>query len=179
MQSNRPKPVLAISSCLLGENVRYDGSNKRDSNIIDALGDIFSFLPVCPEVAIGLGVPREPIQMVRIKNDIRLRGRIEVERDFTDAMQAYIREFLEQSSAISGYIFKSKSPSCGLSSVPVFNPHSEVIDYSTGIFANGIMSANRELPAIDEQLLMEPGQTEVFIQKVMVYQRHNTIIVDQ
>lgn len=171
MNSHTKKPIVAISSCLLGENVRYDGGNKRDDYIIDVLGKQFEFLPVCPEVSIGLGVPRSPIQMMKINNKICLRGLIAIESDFTDAMQRYSDDFVSQCDCISGYIFKSKSPSCGLSNVPVYNLAGEMLQYSAGMFAGKIVFARSELPVIDEQLLMLEGQAERFIKKVYTYQK--------
>ena len=104
---------MGISSCLLGEEVRFDGGHKRDRFIVGTLSQFFRFVPVCPEVAIGLGTPREPIRLVSVGDDVRVRGVRTPDLDVTQPLRDYGREMADRLRDISGYILKRGSPSCG------------------------------------------------------------------
>ncbi|MDH5185319.1 MAG: DUF523 domain-containing protein [Gammaproteobacteria bacterium] len=164
-----PKPILAISSCLLGENVRYDGGNKRDSLIVDRLGEVFDFLPICPEVGIGLGVPRPPIQMVMIEHEIQLRGVSDPKLDVTGRMVTYARENISICDQVCGYILKSKSPSCGINDVPVYNLNGVPIHTGPGMYAREILSRCSNLPLIDEDMLQDKMLRDEFMQRVSAH----------
>ena len=122
---------IGVSSCLLGETVRYDGGHKRSSFLVDGLGAHVEWIPVCPEVDCGMGVPREPVRLVAShvgnaegsasSGSLRMVGR-ESGRDWTQRMQAAVKTRLTALSRLelSGYVLKSKSPSCGKEGVPVF-----------------------------------------------------------
>ena len=175
MATKIPKPIIAISSCLLGKNVRYDGTNKRNELILNKLPDYFELRAECPEMAIGLGVPRAPIQMVMLSNELRLLGVDAPERDVTVAMQAHAKDMITLCADISGYIFKSRSPSCGLEQVPVLNSRGELVQYSDGFYAGMIRSAYPQLPIIDEQALGSTDKVDEFIDRVQTYHqsKHN------
>jgi uncharacterized protein YbbK (DUF523 family) len=120
---------LGVSACLLGQTVRYDGGHKRDPFLIDTLGPFVEWVPVCPEVEIGLGVPRDTIRLV----GDAAAPRLVVEKtgeDLTARMRRYARSRVTelQSLALDGYVLKRGSPSCGLFRVRVYNcdgvPHS-------------------------------------------------------
>ena len=161
-----PKPTLAISSCLLGENVRYDGGNKRNSLIFDRLAEMFDFLPICPEVGIGLGVPRPPIQMVVIEHEIHLLGVSDPKLDVTARMLTYAREHISVCVRVCGYILKSNSPSCGMDDVPVYNPNGVSVHTGPGMYASEILSHCSKLPLIDENLLQDKMLRDEFIRRV-------------
>ena len=112
---------LAISSCLLGQEVRYDGGHKRDAYLVGTLGRYFEFVPVCPEVAIGLGVPRAPIRLVGRPGTARAVGRQDPSLDVTAKLAAYGRKMGRALDDVSGYVLKSRSPSCGIERVPVYD----------------------------------------------------------
>jgi uncharacterized protein YbbK (DUF523 family) len=136
-QTNTLRPRIAISACLAGETVRYDGASKP-LNEGDFFEKHFQLVSVCPEVGAGLAVPRPPVQLVQTRQGVRALGRDDPSLDVSDALLAYRESSLGSLSekAICGYIFKSRSPSCGLSSTPVFNKQGAEIALGSGIQAS-------------------------------------------
>lgn len=117
-EKGTPRPIrVGISSCLLGAEVRFDGGHERDAYATGTLSRYFEFAPVCPEVAIGLGTPREPTRLVRIGEDVRVRGARTSDLDVTQPLRDYGREMANRLRDISGYILKRGSPSCGMERV--------------------------------------------------------------
>ena len=106
------KIPVGISSCLLGQTVRYDGGHKYDVYINRRLADFFDFRPFCPEVAIGLGTPRPPIRLVTTSDGLRVRGVKDPSRDVTEQLCDYGNRVAAKQAELCGYIFKSRSPSC-------------------------------------------------------------------
>ena len=158
------QPVLGVSSCLLGMNVRYDGSGKQHSFISSRLDKYFELLPICPEVAIGMGVPRAPIQL-RILDD-QLHA-IEVgnhAQDVTPDLQAYGQQQATLAHAFCGYIFKSSSPSCGISDSTIFSDHA--VHTGPGIYTREILHALPWLPVIDELQLDHKETKDNFLEQV-------------
>lgn len=165
-----PQPLtIGISSCLLGEPVRYDGRHQRDALLVERLSARFSLIPCCPEVAIGLGVPRPPIQLVEIHNQVHAVGVADPERDVTQALQDVARMFLQQHEHIAGYVFKSRSPSCGVGSTPVYRGNTCLHQQGDGIFAAMLMQIKPALPVADECQLQDPVLQAGFIEKVVAY----------
>lgn len=111
---------VGISSCLLGQEVRFDGGHKRDSYVTGTLSEYFDFVPVCPEEAVGLGIPREPIRLVQRGDEVRTVGVRTPDLDPTDDIAAFARRTVGQLGDISGYILKNNSPSCGMERVKVY-----------------------------------------------------------
>ena len=106
---------VGVSACLLGEPVRYDGRHKRDAFLTDVLGKHVEWVPVCPELEVGMGVPRESVRLegdVDAPRMVGVRSRI----DHTAAMRRFAAERVRQLAALDlqGYVFKKGSPSCGL-----------------------------------------------------------------
>src|SRR2546428_814269 len=112
---------LGISACLLGHEVRYDGGHKRDPFLAETLGRFVEWVPVCPEVELGLGVPREPIRLEGDPAAPRLVA-AKSRRDLTRAMTRLVRARAEQLARLDlvGYVFKKDSPSCGMERVRVY-----------------------------------------------------------
>ena len=162
-------PIIAISSCLLGEKVRYDGETKRNALIIDTLQDRFELLPLCPEVAIGMGVPRAPIQLLKDGSLLRLCEVDQKSCDVTLLMQQHAEEMARRLSHISGYIFKARSPSCGLRDTPVFNHAGEILQFGAGLYAGILGRYHPALPVMDEEMFMDELQRESFIAQVLTY----------
>jgi len=164
---------LGVSSCLLGQSVRYDGGHKRDSLLTDLLGPYVEWVPVCPEVELGLGIPREPIRLVRRGDEVRLVA----ERSGTDhtaAMRRLARRRVAElrSLDLSGYVFKKNSPSCGVERVRVHPekpgpPRRE----GRGLFAAVLMEALPLLPVEEEERLRDPGLRESFVERLFAYRR--------
>jgi uncharacterized protein YbgA (DUF1722 family)/uncharacterized protein YbbK (DUF523 family) len=166
-----PKIRIGISSCLLGERVRYNGAHKRDDYIADVLSEYFTFVPYCPEVAIGLGVPRATIRLQAGSAGPRAVQPAEDGRDVTDTLAAYGRDIGRQETALSGYIFKSRSPSCGMARVKVYDRNGSPSGQSPGIFAAAFREQQPLLPCEDEGRLNDPDLRDNFIERVFVCHR--------
>lgn len=162
---------IASSSCLLGQEVRYDGAHKLNAYMTKTLSEYFEFVPFCPEVAIGLGIPRKPIHLVRRERGIRAVGIDDPEFDVTDRLVAYGKEVVKKLEGVSGYIFKKASPSCGIKRVKVYYEAGDPVDSGAGIFADTVMRLLPELPVEEEGRLMDPALRENFIERVFVYSR--------
>ena len=167
---------LGISSCLLGQKVRYDGNYKHDSFLTGTFGQFFEWVPVCPEVAIGLGVPRPPIRLAGSPAAPRAVGVKNPDIDVTDSLAAYGRKQARVLDGISGYIFKSKSPSCGMERVKVYQAMGASAANGRGIYADAFLSAQPWLPAEEEGRLGNPRLRENFIERVFVYRRWQELV---
>jgi uncharacterized protein YbbK (DUF523 family) len=159
------RPRIGVSACLLGEEVRYDGGHKRSATLVDLIGPQVELVPVCPEVEVGMGTPREPLQLVGSDRGVRMVT-AGTGIDYTDRMNDWaarrVRE-LEQSD-IDGYVLKSGSPSCGLE-VPVLSERSE--SKEPGLFAAMLMREWVSLPVIDEKRLEDPHARAEFLGRVV------------
>jgi len=169
MPDGSHRPRVAISSCLLGEPVRYDGKHKHCQCVTDVLSDCFDWFPVCPEVAIGMGVPRPPVRLVMRGDGVHACGVEMAELEVTASLRAYARELAATLTGTSGYIFKSRSPSCGVDDADLFNVENELIGKSAGIFSAMIHDLLPDLPLIDEIALEEQVVREAFVQQVRDY----------
>jgi len=164
---------VGISSCLLGQKVRYDGGDKRNRSVIEAFGPFVEWVPVCPEFEMGLGVPREPIQVVRVgPRAVRLLG-VKSRADHTAAMRKYAKRRLDALAALDlcGYIFKKNSPSCGLSGVPAWNPDGSAATSGKGLFAAALVKRFPDLPVEEEGRLVDARARKRFLERVIAYAR--------
>lgn len=163
---------VGISACLLGEEVRYNGGHKRDRYVQDVLGRYFDYIPLCPEVAIGLGVPRRPIRLTGDPERPRAVHADDPDHDVTGALDDYGRE---QGRAldglISGYILKAKSPSCGMERVKVYDHKGMPSGSGRGLFAAALMDEQSLLPVEEEGRLNDPDIRDNFLERVFVYDR--------
>lgn len=164
---------IGISACLLGEEVRFDGSHKRDRFIVGTLGGFFRFVPVCPELDIGLGVPRESLRLIRRSPD---EIRIVAPRsgsDHTDSMTDYARAKAGElrTLELSGFILKRASPSCGMERVRVYDDNGVPERTGRGIFAAVLMDSLPLLPVEEEGRLHDPVLRENFFDRVFGYER--------
>jgi uncharacterized protein YbbK (DUF523 family) len=157
---------IGVSECLLGHAVRYDGGDKRNAIVTEVLCKEFECVPVCPEMAIGLGSPRPPVQLVKTSDGIRALGRDDTTIDITDRLIGYARK--NSWSDISGFILKSRSPSCGVGSTPVVDSNNTVVALSNGIFADTILKIFPEMPMIEESELEDETLLNGFIRKLKV-----------
>jgi uncharacterized protein YbbK (DUF523 family) len=162
------KVKVGISSCLLGNNVRYDGGNKLDKYVLDTFGRIVEWVPICPEVESGMHVPREPMQLVGDVVKPRLIT-IETKRDRTEQLTRWIgirlRE-LEQAD-LRGFVFKARSPSCGVNGAELFSTAGTSMGVSTGLFAEAVMRCFPTLPVEDEEGLHDVGTCEQFLARIL------------
>ncbi len=171
------KIPIGISSCLLGQNVRFDGGHKRDSYITGTLTEYFDFHPFCPEVEIGLGTPRPTIHLVKIDNAIRCVGIKDPEMDVTERLRSRAEYQKDLHADLCGYILKKDSPSCGMERVKVYvgaQPHKDGV----GIYAQEMMRNNPLLPVEEEGRLGDPGLRENFIQRVYVLYRWKLMLAE-
>lgn len=171
-----PKPLVGISRCLLGDEVRHDGGHKRNTFLVDVLGSRVEWVPVCPEVETGMGTPREPVHLVA-GSVLRRRGRVRLvgvssRTDWTSAMSDWARHRIEElaSLELSGYILKADSPSCGLDDVPVVTGTDQVLN-GPGLFAEALVEAFPDLPIEDERRLADSVRAEFFLARVCAYRR--------
>lgn len=169
---------LGISSCLLGEEVRYNGGHKRDSFLVDTLGRWVEWVPVCPEVEVGLGTPRPPIRLERHRagggggEETRLVMPTTGE-DLTARMRAWAARRAAELAALDldGYVLKKDSPSCGLERVKVYGPGGVPTRDGRGLFAAALVAALPDLPVEEEGRLNDPSLRESFIAQVFVHHR--------
>ena len=158
---------LGISSCLLGNNVRYDGGHKFDHILCSALGKDIEYVPVCPEVECGLGIPREVMRLAGKAASPRLVT-IRSRQDKTDILTSWAQKRIGELEAedLCGFIFKSGSPSCGIRLVNVYNQMDLPVQTAAGIFSRLFMEHFPGLPAEDEICLHDPEQREKFLERI-------------
>ncbi|NOT12659.1 MAG: DUF523 and DUF1722 domain-containing protein [Methylococcaceae bacterium] len=164
------KIPIGISSCLLGQNVRFDGGHKRDAYITGTLSQYFEFHPFCPEMGIGLGAPRPTLRLEKSDDAVRCTGVKDKSIDVTKPLRDYAAQNHLQFAALCGYILKKDSPSCGMEKVKVYAneiPHRNGV----GVYAEELMRQNPILPVEEEGRLGDPGLRENFIQRVYVLYR--------
>jgi uncharacterized protein YbbK (DUF523 family) len=163
------RPRIGVSACLLGEEVRYDGGHKRNRTLIDLVGAQVELVPVCPEVEIGMGTPREPLDLVRDERGVRMVT-VRTCIDYTDEMNEWARERVRdlERAGLHGYVLKSGSPSCGLE-VRVLSERRE--SKGPGLFANVLVTSLPALPVIDEQGLEDPDTRAEFMERVIARHR--------
>ncbi|MDE0226732.1 MAG: DUF523 and DUF1722 domain-containing protein [Gammaproteobacteria bacterium] len=168
-----PPLTLAVSECLTGAPVRYDGRHKREAMPHAALDDLYEFLPICPEVGIGLGVPRDPIRLEGDPGSPRARivgeeATISRPRaDVTEALRAFADRQLRVLDDVDGYVFMQDSPSCGLSGVSVFG--SDAPDTGRGVYAARVSDRRPVLPVIEGAALFDPTGCASFVMRTFVY----------
>jgi uncharacterized protein YbgA (DUF1722 family)/uncharacterized protein YbbK (DUF523 family) len=167
------RPIrLGVSSCLLGNAVRYDGGHRRDAFVADRLGSFVEWVPVCPEVEVGMGTPRPMLHLVREGDDVRM---LEVAsgRDHTRAMQRFASHRVRalRGLALCGFVLKRNSPSCGVTRVKVDGDRKAPAKDSRGLFASELMSACPNLPVEDEGHLNDAKLRESFIERIFAYRR--------
>ena len=165
------KITIGISSCLLGNEVRHDGGHKRNLYVKNTLSEYFSFRSCCPEMAIGLGVPRPTIRLTRHDGEIRLTGSSNADLDLTADMNSWSRDAVSGMNDISGFILKKDSPSCGMERVRVYDSNGTPGRDGVGLFAAALMQAMPWLPVEEEGRLNDPALRENFIERVFTYYR--------
>ena len=169
---------IGISSCLLGQKVRYDGQHKLDRFLRDELGAYVDWVPVCPEVECGLGVPRESMRLVGKDTESARLYTNKTFIDKTDQMLDYTYQRLKEleKEKLRGFIFKSKSPTSGMRGVKIYTEAGMPSYRGAGIFAREFMKRFRNIPVEDEGRLHDSGIRENFIETIYVYDRWLTYI---
>ena len=164
------KIKIGISSCLLGNHVRYDGSNKSDHYIKDVMGKFVEWVPVCPEVGCGLTVPREAMQLTGGHADLRIIT-IQTRIDITDILLEWTGNKLAELAPLDlkGFIFKSRSPSCGIKGVNIYDSCNIPVHDGAGIFANSFMNYFNSIPVEDEEGVNDHAARELFMKKAGIW----------
>ncbi|MEP6914519.1 MAG: DUF523 and DUF1722 domain-containing protein [Acidobacteriota bacterium] len=162
---------IGISACLLGQEVRFDGGHKRDSFLTEVLAPHVEWVPVCPEVEVGMGTPRETLRLVREQGTVRMittRSAV----DHTDAMNAWSARRVEALARedLDGYVLKKDSPSCGMERVKVYGTAGPARD-GRGLFAAALLARLPLLPVEEEGRLCDPRLRENFVERVFAYRR--------
>ena len=163
---------IGVSSCLLGEKSRYNSGHKLNHYIIDVLGRHFQFVPICPELDIGMDVPREAVRLEGTTDSPRLVG-VTSGADWTDRMNRYSQKRVRQSDLadICGYILKKKSPSCGMERVQVYGHKGAPRRSGVGLYASALMIRFPYLPVEEEGRLNDPVLRENFIVRIFACYR--------
>jgi uncharacterized protein YbgA (DUF1722 family)/uncharacterized protein YbbK (DUF523 family) len=166
---------IGVSSCLLGAKVRFDGGHKRSDFLVDTLGSFVEFVPVCPEVELGLGVPRETLRLVRDRNGAGGTRLIANDTgiDHTDKMNSYAerRVIGLGHEELSGYVLKKDSPSCGMERVRIYGSSGMPTRNGSGLFTSALMRRYPSLPVEEEGRLNDPHLRENFVERVFAYRR--------
>ncbi len=171
------KIKMGISACLLGHSVRYDGGHQLDQYLRDTLGRYFEYVPVCPEVECGLGIPREALRLVGAPESPRLKTSRSGE-DITDKMTTWSQQRLlaMEKEDLCGFIFKSRSPSSGMERVKVYQEKGMPVKSGKGIFAGMFMAHFPLMPVEEDGRLHDPRLRENFIERVFALRRWRTVL---
>ena len=171
MPTERPIRI-GISSCLLGQKVRFDGGHKRDAFLVDTFGVFVEWVPVCPEVELGLGIPREALRLVRKGDEIRMAN-TRSGRDISTEMRQWARSRVDALAGedLSGYVLKKDSPSCGMERVKIYAEAGMAEKNGRGYFAEALMGRFPRLPVEEEGRLSDPRLRDNFVERVFAYVR--------
>ena len=172
---NNHKIPVGISRCLLGEKVRYDGSHKYHSYIVSTLGEYFEYHSFCPEMSIGLGVPRKPIRLVAVEDEVHCVGVEDSSFNVTEKLVKCAMEQQEWHQKIYGYIVKKGSPSCGMEQVKIYKNDIPTRSGS-GLYTKTLMQNFPNLPFEEEGRLGDPVISENFIKRVFIYKRWHDMV---
>jgi uncharacterized protein YbgA (DUF1722 family)/uncharacterized protein YbbK (DUF523 family) len=163
---------IGISSCLLGNEVRYDGAHKHDRYITGTLGPYCEFVPVCPEVEVGMGIPRESVRLVRDGDSLRMVG-VKSGIDHSQAMLAWARARVHKLGAmkLDGFLLKKGSPSCGMERVRVYTAKGMPTASERGLFADELLRHLPMMPVEEEGRLNDAALRENFIVRLFAWRR--------
>ena len=165
---------IGISSCLMGENVRFDSGHKKNTYVTETLSQYFEFKPFCPEVSIGLGIPRETLRLVTVDDEVRCVGTKSPDLDVTAELYQSADDQKAWHGELSGYILKKDSPSCGMERVKLYKgiEKGQMAEKTgVGLYAKRLMENFPHLPIEEEGRLSDPRLRENFIQRVYIYAR--------
>ena len=178
-QETNSRPLLGIGSCLAGNAVRYNGQAKSPNQHVRGIGENFELRAFCPEMGIGMGVPRQPIHLVGTEAEVRALDVESHSNDYTEQLTGYARTVLDLAPELCGYILVKGSPSCGYGRVKRYaaNGHSVASDQQ-GIFAKALAAADPLLPLEDDGRLNDPGLRESFVTRAYTYHDWKRLIAD-
>jgi uncharacterized protein YbgA (DUF1722 family)/uncharacterized protein YbbK (DUF523 family) len=175
------KVKIGVSSCLLGERVRWNGDHKKDRYVRDVLTKYFKYVPICPEMEVGMGVPRETVALYgSLEKSLMISKKTQT--DWTKPMQHYTKDRINSLTHdnLCGFIFKSKSPSCGIARVPVYAEFgSQSTRHGAGMFAQAFMDKFPLIPTEDEGRLNDPRIRENFLVRVFCLHRFQRLLKEK
>lgn len=164
------KPVMGIGSCLAGNAVRYDGQAKCLPEHVRKLCDAFEMRAFCPEMGVGMGVPRPPIELVGSETTVRVLDVATHSMDYTEPLAAYAKKVLELAPELCGYILVRGSPSCGYEGVKRHSVDGKhLASDQRGIFARALAALDPLLPLADDERLNDPGIRDSFVTRAHAY----------
>ena len=175
------KIKIGVSSCLIGEEVRWNGGHKKDRYVQGVLDNYFEYVPTCPEVDVGMGIPRETVALYGVLEDHKMISK-KSQTDWTAKMNTYMKGRIStlRKNDLCGYIFKSKSPSCGIGRVPIYSKFgSNKVRHGPGMFASAFMKTLPLIPVEDEGSLHDPVIRENFIVRVFCFNRLQTFLKER
>jgi uncharacterized protein YbgA (DUF1722 family)/uncharacterized protein YbbK (DUF523 family) len=164
--------TLGISSCLLGNSVRYDGGHRANHYLINAVGKYIQWHPVCPEVECGLTVPREPMVLIGRAGFPRLVT-VNTGIDHTERLKGWVETKIEEIGhlGLCGFVLKNRSPSCGIRDVNVFDELRGIVTFGSGLFVRALRDKFPLMPIEDEEGLLDLLHREGFFRRIFVYAR--------
>ena len=158
--------TIAVSGCLNGDALRYDGGHKHIRLITDFIGQYAQLMPLCPEAQAGLGTPRPPMQLVQTQDGIKAL-RIEDGSDLTPKLMAWIAPAVQHlNGRIDGAILKKRSPSCGIQTTPLYAENGDIIATTSGLFAESLAHLNIVL--VDEEWLCDEQRAQDFLLRCLL-----------
>ncbi|MCB1690402.1 MAG: DUF1722 domain-containing protein [Halioglobus sp.] len=176
-QKTLKKPLLGIGSCLAGNAVRYNGDTKKPNEYVRNICEHFDTRAFCPEMGVGLGVPRPPIRLVGTEDTVRIVDVKTHTHDYTGPIQDYALQVLQQAPELCGYILVKGSPSCGYGRVKRYSEDGQhLASDQNGIFANALAQADPLLPLEDDGRLNDPGLRESFVTRACAYHDWKALI---
>ena len=168
LNTTHDKPVVGVSACLLGRPVRYNGEHKHEPMVTDHLAAQLTLTEFCPEVGIGMSVPRPPIQVMHIDNALRVVGVDAPHSDVTDALRHYAQGTADD---LDGFILKARSPSCGVGTTPILDKRGDETGKTSGAFAHALQQRFPCAPMADESALQSNAQVSQFLLHIYVYRQ--------
>lgn len=172
--TNDDAPIrVGISACLLGQQVRYDGGHKEDRFLTGTVTQFVEFVPVCPEVEVGMGTPRETLRLVRNEAGETRMITPKSGVDHTDSMRRYAVQRVKELAPLElgGYVLKKDSPSCGMERVKVYDHNNVPKKDGRGVFAEALLEAFPLLPVEEEGRMRDPRLRENFFERLFAYRR--------
>ncbi|MDG1772167.1 MAG: DUF1722 domain-containing protein [Oceanicoccus sp.] len=164
------KPQVGIGACLVGHAVRYSGDAKKRSHVLEKLAETMDMIPLCPEVAIGLPVPREPIRIVENNEGIYVKDSETQTIEYAQPLRNFANEMTAKHREFAGYVFVKGSPSCGYERVKRYNDEGNALaNTGVGVYAQQIMDNDPLLPVEENGRLHDPNLRENFVRRVHAY----------
>lgn len=173
------RPLVGISSCLMGNKVRYDGDDKLHPVAVELLANTLNLLPICPEAAVGLGIPRPPVQLVACDTGLKALGKEDRTLDVTVKLTHMGEIAAQVYPELCGYVAQSRSPSCGYLSTPTYTMAGEPTGFDSGLYLNELLRLQPWLPVLEDTDLADSKRVDCFLQYCFWLHRWQQLPLDQ